>query len=71
MTRKIAKQAPCIKIKKFTCLDRFDIDMCEQQQKLQLRHKHVKAAMAPWRQRLLYTYIAISWVNLDRLSKDD
>ena len=36
MTRKIAKQAPCIKIKEFTCLDRFDIDMCEQQQKLQL-----------------------------------
>ena len=27
------------------------------------RHKHVKAAMAPWRQRLRYTYIAISWVS--------
>ena len=63
MNRKIAKQAPCIKIKKFTCLDRFDFDMCEQQQKLQLANKHVKAAMAPWRQRLRYTYIAISWVS--------
>ena len=37
--------------------------MCEQQQKLQLANKHVKAAMAPWRQRLRYTYKAISWVS--------
>ena len=62
MTRKIAKQAPCIKIKEFTCHDRFDIDMGEQQQKLQLE-KDVKAVMASWRQRLRYPYIAISWVS--------
>ena len=31
-----------IKIKEFACLDRFDIDMCEQQQKLQLATNMLK-----------------------------